>query len=314
MRRWGEAASPRLAVSPFETTRMSDRFEATIAQLWVYPIKSCAGVSLTQAELTDDGLLFDRSWMVVDAHGDFVSQRECPRMALIQPTLTPTRQLLVSAPGMRDLSVDETSVAQPLRVRVWDDEVAALDMGESASSWFTQCLNPEGDPALGRLRLVRFDPQGRRVSDRRWTGEREATTQFADGFAVLVTSEASLDGLNTRLTQAGHASVDQRRFRPNIVLAGVAAHDEDRVCALTVDTGAGGATLEAVKPCGRCPIPNIDPDTALSSSAVGDTLQTYRVDLQQKGAITFGMNAVVRAGAGEVLRVGQGVQGDWRFD
>lgn len=314
MRRWGEAASPRLAVSPFEPARMSDRFEATIAQLWVYPIKSCAGVSLTQAELTDDGLLFDRSWMVVDAHGDFVSQRECPRMALIQPTLTPTRQLVVSAPGMRDLSVDETSVVQPLRVRVWDDDVAALDMGEAASSWFTQCLNPEGDPALGRLRLVRFDPQGRRVSDRRWTGKREATTQFADGFAVLVTSEASLDGLNTRLTQAGHASVDQRRFRPNIVLAGVAAHDEDRVGAFTVDTGAGGATLEAVKPCGRCPIPNIDPDTALSSPAVGDTLQTYRVDLQQKGAITFGMNAVVRAGAGEVLRVGQGVQGDWRFD
>jgi uncharacterized protein YcbX len=215
---------------------------------------------------------------------------------------------------MPDLSLAWDSSTQPLRVRVWEDEVAALDMGEAASSWFTQCLNPEGDPSLGRLRLVRFDPQGRRLSERRWTGAREATTQFADGFAVLVTSEASLDGLNTRLTQAGHALVDQRRFRPNIVLSGVAAHDEDRVGALTVDTGAGGATLEAVKPCGRCPIPNIDPDTALSSPAVGDALQTYRVDPQQKGAITFGMNAVVRAGAGQVLRVGQGVQGDWHFD
>lgn len=293
---------------------MNDRFEATIAQLWVYPIKSCAGVSLTQSELTIDGLLFDRAWMVVDEHGDFVSQRECPRMALIQPTVTPTRQLVVRASGMPELSVKGASAAQALRVRVWDDEVAALDMGEAAADWFTQCLNPEGDPSLGRLRLVRFDPQGRRVSERRWTGASEATTQFADGFAVLVTSEASLDGLNTRLTQAGHTSVDQRRFRPNIVLAGVAAHDEDRVGALTVDTGAGGATLEAVKPCGRCPIPNIDPDTALASPAVGDTLQSYRVDPQQKGAITFGMNAVVRAGAGEVLRVGQGVQGDWRFD
>jgi uncharacterized protein YcbX len=251
---------------------MSYRFQATIAQLWVYPIKSCAGVSLTQAELTDDGLLFDRSWMVVDAHGDFVSQRECPRMALIQPKVTPTRQLVVCASGMPELSVEGASAAQALRVRVWDDEVAAHDMGEAAADWFTQCLNPEGDPSLGRLRLVRFDPQGRRVSERRWTGAREATTQFADGFAVLVTSEASLDELNTRLTQAGHAPVDQRRFRPNIVLAGVSAHDEDRVGALTVDAGA--ATLEAVKPCGRCPIPNIDPDTALSSPAVGDTLQT----------------------------------------
>jgi uncharacterized protein YcbX len=252
--------------------------------------------------------------MVVDEHGDFVSQRECPRMALVQPTVTPMRQLVVRAPGMPDLSVAWDSAAQPLRVRVWGDEVAAHDMGEAASIWFTECLNPEGDPALGRLRLVRFDPQARRVCDRRWTGAREATTQFADGFAVLVTSQASLDGLNTRLTQAGHASVDQRRFRPNIVLAGVEAHDEDRVGALTVDTGAGGATLEAVKPCGRCPMPNIDPDTAQASPVVGDTLQTYRADARLKGEITFGMNAVVRAGAGEVLRVGQSLHGDWRFD
>ena len=97
---------------------MNDRFEATIAQLWVYPIKSCAGVSLTQSELTIDGLLFDRAWMVVDEHGDFVSQRECPRMALIQPTVTPMRQLVVRAPGMPDLSVEGASAAQLLRVRV----------------------------------------------------------------------------------------------------------------------------------------------------------------------------------------------------
>jgi uncharacterized protein YcbX len=293
---------------------MNDRFEATIAQLWVYPIKSCAGVSLTQSELTMEGLLFDRNWMVVDEHGDFLSQRECPRMALVQPTVTPTRQLVVRAPSMRDLSVEGASLALPLRVRVWDDEVVALDMGEAASTWFTQCLNPEGDPALGRLRLVRFDPRVRRVSDRRWTGASEATTQFADGFAVLVTSEASLDGLNTRLTQAGHAPVDQRRFRPNIVLAGVEAHDEDRVGALTVDTGAGVVALEAVKPCGRCPMPNIDPDTAQASPVVGDTLQTFRADARLKGEITFGMNAVVRAGAGAVLRLGQSLHGDWRFD
>lgn len=292
---------------------MSDRFQATIAQLWVYPIKSCAGVSLTQAELTDDGLLFDRAWMVVDAHGDFLSQRECPRMALIQPTVTPTRQLVVRAPGMPDLSVAWDSSAQPLRVRVWDDELEALDVGDAAADWFTQCLNPESNPAWGRLRLVRFDPQARRVSDRRWTGEREATTQFADGFSLLVASQASLDGLNERLGAAGHAAVDMRRFRPNLVLTGVWAHDEDRVGLMAVDTGAGVVVLEAVKPCGRCPMPNIDPDTAQSSPVVGDTLQTYRTDARLKGEVTFGMNAVVRAGGGAVLRVGQSLQGDWRF-
>lgn len=293
---------------------MNDRFEATIAQLWVYPIKSCAGVALTQSELTDDGLLYDRAWMVVDERGDFLSQRECPHVALIQPTVTPTRQLMVRAPGMLDLSVDWDSPAQPVRVRVWDDEVAADDMGEMASAWLTQYLNPEGDPTWGRLRLVRFDPRERRVSDRRWTGDREATTQFADGFSMLVASQASLDGLNERLGAAGHATVDMRRFRPNLVVTGVLAHDEDRVGLMTVDSGAGVVALEAVKPCGRCPMPNIDPDTAQASPVVGDTLQTYRADVRLKGEITFGMNAVVRAGAGAVLRVGQSLQGDWRFD
>jgi uncharacterized protein len=291
---------------------MSDRFEATIAQLWVYPIKSCAGVSLTHVELTKDGLLFDRAWMVVDERGDFVSQRECPRMAWVRPSVDAAGRLTVRAPGMADLTVG--AAHQPLRVRVWDDEVASHDMGDAASAWFTQCLNPEGDAALGRLRLVRFDPLARRVCDRRWTGEHEATTQFADGFSLLLASEASLDDLNTRLQQAAHAAVDLRRFRPNIVLAGVSAHDEDRVGPMTVDTGVGVAALEAVKPCSRCPIPNIDPDTALISPAVGDTLQTYRADPRFKGAITFGMNAVVRGGDGLVLRVGQAVHGDWRFD
>ncbi len=291
---------------------MSDRFEATIAQLWVYPIKSCAGVSLTHVELTNHGLLHDRAWMVVDERGDFVSQRECPYMARVRPSVDATGRLTVRAPGLSDLTVG--TAHRPVRVRVWDDEVAAHDMGDAAAAWFTQCLNPEGDAALGRLRLVRFDPLARRVCDRRWTGEREATTQFADGFSLLLASEASLDDLNTRLQQAAHAAVDLRRFRPNIVLAGVSAHDEDRVGPMTVDTGAGVAALEAVKPCSRCPIPNIDPDTALTSPAVGDTLQTYRVDPRQNGAITFGMNAVVRGGDGLVLRVGQAVHGDWRFD
>jgi uncharacterized protein YcbX len=153
--------------------------------------------------------------------------------------------------------------------------------------------------------LVRFDPQARRVSDRRWTGEREATTQFADGFSILVASQASLDGLNERLGASGHAAVDMRRFRPNLVVTGVWAHDEDRVGLMAVDTGAGGVALEAVKPCGRCPMPNIDPDTGQASTVVGDTLQTYRADAGLKDEITFGMNAVIVDGFERTLRVGQ---------
>ena len=203
------------------------------------------------------------------------------------------------------LAID--AVEQPVRVRVWGDEVAAYDMGPVAAQWFSDFL---GQP----LRLVRFDPAHRRLSSLQWTGGVEAPNQFSDGFPLLVTSEASLEDLNTRLAAAGHAAVEMARFRPNVVLGGVAAHDEDRLGVLRIATAEGIAELKPVKPCARCPIPNIDPATAEASPAVGDTLQAYRQDARLKGAVTFGMNAIVLQGDGQMLRVGQVVGADFRFD
>ncbi len=286
--------------------------QATIEELWVYPVKSCAGIQLRESELTDTGLLYDRAWMVVDAEGEFVSQRELPRMALIQPSFK-MGQLMLRAPGMLSLHLGLDVAEGPLKVRVWDDAVEAYDMGDVAAQWFSDFLGPDAPAHLKRLRLARFDPDARRPCDPAWTGGVDATTQFADGFGLLVTSSASLADLNARLTAAGHTPVDMRRFRPNIVLGGVEAHDEDRVGAMTITTDDSTAAIEPVKPCGRCPIPNIDPTTAISNPAVGDTLQTYRQDARLDGAITFGMNAIVIEGDGQVLRVGQAVRADWRF-
>ena len=286
--------------------------QATIEQLWVYPVKSCAGISLPEAELTDTGLLYDRAWMVVDSEGEFVSQRELPRMALIQPSFR-MGQLMLRAPGMLSLHLGLDVAEGPLKVRVWDDTVEACDMGEVAAQWFSDFLGPQAPAHLKRLRLARFNPEVKRPCDPAWTGGREAGTQFADGFGLLVTSSASLADLNERLTAAGHEPVDMRRFRPNIVLGGVQSHDEDRVGAMHISTDDGTAVIEPVKPCGRCPIPDIDPTTATSSPVVGDTLQTYRLDPRLQGAITFGMNAIVIEGDGQVLRVGQTVNADWRF-
>ena len=169
---------------------------------------------------------------------------------------------------------------------------------------------------LGRpCRLVRFDPEHRRLSSMEWTGGIEAPNQFADGFPVLVVGEGSMAELNARLAAAGHAPVGVERFRPNVVLAGWDAHDEDRVDKVQVDAGDGGEILlQPVKPCARCPIPDIDPATAESTPVVGDALRTYRQDARLAGAITFGMNAIVRKGAGRLLRTGQRVAADLRFD
>lgn len=285
---------------------MSHDVTARIARLFVYPVKSCAGVELREAQLTETGLDLDRAWMVVDDQGEFVTQRELPRMALIQPKLKLT-EVILRAPGMLALHLQIDTVEEPVRVKVWDDEVPAFDMGDVAAQWFSDFLGR-------KLRLVRFDPEHRRVSNLKWTDGAEALNQFSDGYPVLVASTASLDQLNEKLVAAGHAAVGIERFRPNLVLEGVEAHDEDRLDLIRIAADDGEVQLRPVKPCPRCPIPNIDPATGESSPEVTDTLQGYRRNDIVGGAVTFGMNAIVVEGVDRVLRVGQVVSADWKFD
>jgi len=285
--------------------------EARIARLFVHPVKSCAGVEVREALLLPTGLEFDRAWMVVDAAGEFVTQRQLPRMALIRPTMKHL-EMVLRAPGMLALHIAFDRVEKPVRVKVWKDEVAAYDMGDIAAQWFSDFLSEPGAPQ--RLRLVRFDPEHQRLSNLKWTGGVEAPNEFSDGYPLLVASEASLAELNARLAAAGHGAVGIERFRPNIVLDGIEAHDEDRVENLVVRTAEGEADLKPVKPCVRCPMPDIDPATALSSPEVGDTLRTYRQDARVNGGITFGMNAIVLAGAEQTLRVGQAVGANLLFE
>jgi len=278
----------------------------SVQALHVYPVKSCAGVSRAQCLLVETGLEFDRAWMVVDAGGGFVTQRELPRMALVQTTLKHT-ELVLRASGMLALHVSLDTVEEPARVRVWDDEVAAYDMGNLAAQWFSDFLGR-------KLRLVRFDPEQRRLSSRQWSGGIEAENAFSDGYPILVTSTASLDEVNRRLVASGHAAVTLARFRPNLVLAGLDAHGEDHVDEVAFDTADGPVRLKLVKPCTRCAIPDIDPVTAAPGHAVGDALAAYRADPRVAGAITFGMNAVIVEGVERVLRVGMTGAATYRFD
>jgi uncharacterized protein YcbX len=277
---------------------------ARIERLFVYPIKSCAGVELGEAVLTETGLDLDRAWMVVDEAGEFVTQRQLPRMALVKPQLK-LHEVVLRAPGMLALHLQIDTVEEPARVRIWDDTVDAYDMGPIAAQWFSDFLGR-------KLRLVRFDPDHRRLSSRKWTGDIEAPNQFSDGFPLLVASQASLDLLNEKLAAQGHAPVGMERFRPNIVLSGIEAHDEDRVAMFEVAADQP-VRLQPVKPCGRCPIPDIDPATAEIDPAIGDTLRTYRSNELLKGAMSFGMNLVIAQGVDQTLKVGQAVTADYRF-
>lgn len=283
----------------------------SVARLWVYPVKSCAGIEVPQALLTGTGLAWDRAWTVVDAAGTCLTQRTLPRMALVQPALQ-EQSLLLQAPGQPLLSVPLALSGAAVTVRVWDDLVQALDAGDAAAAWFSAFL---AQPC----RLVRCDPAGRRLASPEWTAGLEAPFQFADAFPLLVASMAGLDALNAQLAAAGEAAVGMERFRPNLVLGGVDAHEEDWLDTLHIqtDAGAGGADgavqLVLTKPCVRCPIPDIDPHSAKPGTQVGDALRRYRQDARMGGALTFGMNAVVRAGTGQMLRVGQPLGAHYRF-
>ena len=287
-------------------------FQSVISALYVYPIKSCAGVQVHEAIMLNTGLEFDRAWMVVDAYGEFLTQRELPRMALIQPQLK-QYEMVLCAPGMSALHIKLNAFEAPVRVYVWNDAVDAFDMGETAAQWFSDFLGT-------KARLVRFDPDHKRVCHLDWPVDVEVLNQFSDGFPVLVVSEASLEQLNSQLLAIGTPAASMLRFRPNVVLASSAAgnalapHDEDRLDVLHISTGQGTVRLKPVKPCVRCPIPNIDPTTAMSSPQVGDTLQSYRADERASGAVTFGMNAVVLGGLKYTLKPGQQVAANYKFE
>jgi uncharacterized protein YcbX len=275
-----------------------------IASLVTYPIKSCGGVARTRTQFGEAGLEHDRLWMVVDDDGEFLSQREVPRMALVRTAIR-LNELRIRAPGMIGIDLpieveeDEPDVVR--RVSVWNDVVDAVDEGDYVAAWFTGFL--------GRTaRLAKLHPQARRLVNRRRTGGIEIAHRFADSAPLLVTSEASLDDLNLRLEGTGTQQVQMDRFRANIVLSGVDAYAEDRIDTLAV----GGVVLKALKPCVRCEIPCTDQATGEVGAEPMATLAAYRGDARANGGITFGMHFIVISGHGETVETGQEATIDWR--
>jgi uncharacterized protein YcbX len=202
---------------------------------------------------------------------------------------------------MLTLDIPFESEGDVVRIRVWNDELDAVTQGDLVDRWFSDFL---GRP----VRLMRFDPLAKRISRRQYTGATEAPYKFADAFALLVTSDASLADLNARLARKGEPAVDLDRFRPNIVLEGVDAFEEDYARELRV----GDAVVELVKPCVRCTVPSVDPTRGEQGTEPGDTLAAYRND-ERAGGVTFGVNGIVTRGAGQELRVGDPVELTLRF-
>ncbi|VXB61186.1 MOSC domain-containing protein [Burkholderia sp. 8Y] len=282
-------------------------------ELFVYPIKSCAGIALPRAMLLETGLEYDRNWMVTDAAGGMLTQRAYPRMALIR-TAFDAGDLVIDAPGMPTLRtpLDPSALPhrEPMRATVWRDTVDALDTGAHTAQWFSALL---GMPA----RLARFSPQTRRVVDQKWTAPLVTHTRFADGFPLLVLGQASLDDLNARLAQKGAPAIPANRFRPNLVIGGLDAYEEDFVEDMVIRAAGRDVQLRLVKLCTRCPVPTIDQLTGAPHPEWPheplDTMSTYRASAQHDGKLTFGKNAMVVEGEGVMLEAGQTVDAQIAF-
>jgi uncharacterized protein YcbX len=281
-----------------------------ISALYFYPIKSCGAVALDEVALTARGMALDRHWMLVGPTGRFTSQREYPALARVQPR-PDAYGIRVNAPGCDELFVSDDDVLHAGRrspVSVWAAAMSAQDAGDAAARWFSDYV---GTP----LRLVRFDPDVTRQADVRWTQDHPAPTQFADGFPFLVTNQSSLDELNSRLQAKGAPAIPMDRFRPNIVISGLDAYEEDHIGRIMIDgvgdTAGGEITLRFVKPCARCPIPTINQATGHKDENWPheplDTLAGYRADPRVDGGLTFGQNAILEAGVGAILRCGANV-------
>ena len=268
--------------------------DALIASIVLYPLKGAAGIPVDAAEVRVTGLarggVADREWMAVDRDGRFVSQRELPRLALVRPSIDGGRVVL-RAPGLAPMALPAQGGA--LRdVVVWKSQVRGFDAGDDAAAWLASAVARD-------VRIVRFDPSLPRYSNREYAGDSGAQVRYADGYPLLVIGQASLDELNARLAARGGAPVEMNRFRPNLVLEGMEPHDEDRLASIE----AGGVVLKPVKPCTRCTVTTVDQASAATGAEPLATLSTYRRDDRYAG-ITFGMNAIVVAGAGRTLAAG----------
>lgn len=270
-----------------------------LSELYLYPIKSAAGIALDTASLTPTGLALDRRYMLVTPSGHFLTQRRFPKMALIEIAISSTEaaaQLTVRAPGMPEISVLPPAQTEPrTEVEVWGDRTSAHTLPTDINTWFSEFLSTP-------CQLVYMPENSDRPTDHGKYGPAEQVS-FADAYPYLLLTTASLAGLNEKLAAKQVAPVPMNRFRPNLVISGdLPPHAEDSWQRIRI----GSAIFTVAKPCARCSIPNVDQATGDRTREPSTTLATYRAWDKE---IWFGQNLLQERPA-ESADLGQLTIGD----
>ncbi len=260
----------------------------TLSALTYYPIKACRGFDVQASKVERMGLEHDRRMMVVTPEGQFLTQREHPKLALITPRLK-NDGVTLSTPNFDSIhfNIQKSGASRP--VNIWKSKgVNAIDQGDEAAGWLSDWL---GTP----VRLMHIADGFKRKLNPDYTVNPDDHTGFADGYPILVVSEASLQDLNSKLV----SPLPMNRFRPNILVKGCGPYAEDAWKRIKI----GEIEMALVKPCARCVVTTIDKETLEKNKEPLKTLSTYR---KQKGGAMFGMN-VIPLNEGEI-KVGMNVE------
>ena len=244
-----------------------------LSQIIIYPVKSLAGISVNSWPVTDKGLQYDRKWMLIDPNRQFLSQRTLPTMALIKTKLT-KNNLILSAPGMDKLLLPLAPIdGQIIDSTIWHDQCNARSVSPEADQWLSNFLKRE-------CRLVYQPDEIIRQVDPRY-GQPADKVAFADGFPFLIISENSLAILNQQM----QLNLPMTRFRPNLVISGCPGYAEDSWRKISV----GAIDFRLPKPCSRCSVPAIDPETAQTGK---EPLTTLNLTRKWQNKVYFGQNAL----------------------
>jgi uncharacterized protein len=256
-----------------------------LEQIWIYPIKSLAGISLKEAMLEERGLQYDRRWMLVDENGVFITQRKNHELAFLQVEWQGDFFQVFDRRFPMDVCnvplAESSGISK--RVVVWDDEVDAEIVNIETSKWFSNFLGKSCDLVFMPENSERRIPQKYAVNNE--------NVSFADGMPYLIAGLGSLEELNQRLENP----VPMNRFRPNFIFSGGSAFEEDSWRRIKI----GEALFQVTKPCARCVFINVDQETVKVSQEPLRTLNLYR---NFNGKVMFGQNMISLAG--ELVKVG----------
>ncbi len=260
--------------------------DITLSGIFVYPVKGARGIALERATTTDRGIQHDRRFMITHPDGEFITQREEPRLALLE-TAFDGDALVLRAPGQEPLRVPLRPEGRAdKRVRVWDDRCGAVSVGAQPAAYLSDFLGSS-------VELVYMPDEVERLVETSYA-QRGEKVGFADAYPFLLASESSLADLNARLAEP----LPMNRFRPNFVVRGAAPWAEDDWTTLSI----GAMTFHVRKGCDRCVVTTIDQTTATKGKEPLATLARFRA---RDSKVYFAMNLLAE-GQGEV-RIGEAV-------